>query len=318
MLRPYSNRSPSYALGVLDVALLGCGGTVPLPGRWLSALLVRLGPELILFDCGEGTQISMRELGWGFKALKMVCLSHLHADHVAGLPGLLLTVGNSGRTEAVTILGPTGTTRAVEGLRTVAANLPYEVVILELSGGEEIAQASARLACLPLDHRVPCLAYRLDVARGRQFEPDRARALGVPLELWKRLQQGESVEWNGERAQPNDVLGPERPGLRLAYVTDTRPTARLPAFVQNADLLVCEATYADPADAENAVENKHMLFSEAAQIACEASAQQLWLTHFSTKLTDPEAHIGHARTVFANTIVGRDHLTTTLRFRDRV
>ena len=301
---------------MLDVALVGTAGTFPLPERWLSALLLRFGSGLILFDCGEGTQISMRQLGWGFKALELICLSHLHADHAAGLPGLLLTVGNAGRTEPLTICGPRGTAEAVAGLRAVAPRLPYELRIRELAGGEELDRGPARLACLAVDHAVPCLAYRLDVPRGRRFDPDRARALGVPIALWSRLQRGEAVTWGGGRAAPEDVLGPERRGLRLAYVTDTRPTPELPGFVVGADLLVCEGTYGDPADRESAIENKHLLFSEAAAIARAADVRQLWLTHFSAKLTEPADFLSHAAAVFPDTVVGRDHLTTTLSFSE--
>jgi ribonuclease Z len=302
---------------MLDVALVGSGGTVPLPGRWLSALLVRLGPDLLLFDCGEGTQISMRQLGWGFKALATICLSHRHADHVAGLPGLLLAVANAGRAEPLTVYGPPGTAATVAALRSVAPYLPFAVQVGELRGGDAAPLGSASLACLELDHGVPCLGYRLDVPRGPRFDPERARGLGVPLPLWKRLQQGEPVVWDTGRAEPTEVLGPARRGLRIAYVTDTRPTAELPAFVAGADLLVCEGTYGDPADADNALANRHMLFSEAAEIARAAGAARLWLTHFSAKLTEPGRFLPHATAVFPETVIGHDHLSTTLAFDER-
>ena len=301
---------------MLDVVLVGTSGTIPLPGRWLSAVLVRLGSELILFDCGEGTQISMRQIGWGFKALSAICLSHLHADHAAGLPGLLLTIGNAGRTEPLTILGPPGTEAAVVGLRVVAPYLPFVVRVSELAGGEARDWNGARLTCTPLRHAVPCLGYRLDVPRQPRFDADAARRLGVPVPLWKQLQRGEAVNVDGRRVEPADVLGAARRGLRLAYVTDTRPTPELPGFLADADLLVCEGTYGDPADAENAVENRHLLFSEAAEIARVARARRLWLTHFSAKLTEPERYVEHARAVFPETTVGRDHLATTLGFED--
>ncbi len=303
---------------MLDVALVGTSGTVPLPGRWLSAVLVRLGSELILFDCGEGTQISMRQIGWGFKALSAICLSHLHADHAAGLPGLLLTVGNAGRTEPLTILGPPGTATAVAGLRVVAPHLPFEVRIGELAGGEEIPWNGGRLACTPLQHAIPCLGYRLDVPRQPRFDAEAARLLGVPVDRWKHLQRGETVEVDGRHVEPADVLGEARRGLRLGYVTDTRPTPGLPDFLAGADVLVCEGTYGDPADAENAIENRHLLFGEAAEIARAARVKRLWLTHFSAKLTEPERCVEHARAIFPETTVGRDHLTTTLRFDDEM
>lgn len=250
---------------------VGTSGTIPLPGRWLSAVLARLGSGLILFDRGEGTQISMRQIGWGFKALSLICLSHLHADHAAGLPGLLLTIGNAGRTEPLTILGPRGTERAVAGLRVVAPYLPFEVVVREAAGGEELAWNGAQVASTALHHAVPCLGYRLDVPRRPRFDAVAARRLGVPVLRWKQLQRGEAVEVDGRRVQPADVLGGARRGLRLGYVTDTRPTPELPVFLAGADLLVCEGTYGDPADRENALENRHLLFSEAAEIARAAA-----------------------------------------------
>lgn len=301
---------------MLDVALVGTSGTIPLPGRWLSAVLARLGSELILFDCGEGTQISMRQIGWGFKALSLICLSHLHADHAAGLPGLLLTVGNAGRTEPLTILGPRGTGQAVAGLRVVAPYLPFELVVRELAGGEEHRWNGGRVACTPLEHAVPCLGYRLDVPRQPRFDAAAARQLGVPVPLWKHLQRGEAIEVDGRRVEAADVLGGVRRGLRLGYVTDTRPTPELPGFLAGADLLVCEGTYGDPADADNAVDNRHLLFSEAAEIARAARARRLWLTHFSAKLTEPERYVEHARAVFSETTIGRDRLAMTLRFDD--
>jgi ribonuclease Z len=202
----------------------------------------------------------------------------------------------------------------VKGLLSVAPYLPYQLVVGELHGGEELPWRSARLACLALDHGVTCLGYRLDVPRARRFDVERVRATGVPVELWKQLQHGEDVAWDGRRLAAEDALGPERRGLRLAYVTDTRPTPELPNFVRGADLLVCEGTYGDPGDADNAADNKHMLFSEAASVARTAEVAQLWLTHFSAKLTDPAVFLDHARAVFPNTVAGRDHLTTTLRF----
>lgn len=301
---------------MIDLVLLGTGGTIPLPGRWLSSLLVRVGPELVLFDCGEGTQISMRTTGWGFKAVSAICLSHLHADHVSGLPGLLLTLGNAGRTEPIDIYGPPGTRFVVAGLRVVAPYLPYDVRVHELAGDRVVHWRGATIATLDLDHAVPCLGYRLDVPRARRFEPERARRLGVPVDAWSRLQHGQSVQVADRLVRPDDVLGAERRGLRIAYVTDTRPTPSLPAFLAGADLVVIEGTYGDPADAENAIQNKHLLFSEAAEIAREAEARRLWLTHFSAKMLDPERFAEHATAIFPRTTIGQDGLKLTLRFED--
>ena len=258
----------------------------------------------------------MRRAGWGFKGLSAICLSHLHADHVAGLPGLLLTVANAGRTEPLDIFGPIHTSVVVAGLRVIAPRLPYEVRVHELGEADAIEWNGATLATLPVDHAIPCLAYRLDLARGRRFDPERARALGVPVTEWKLLQRGQSVAVDGRTVWPDEVLGPARRGLRLGFVTDTRPTPRMPGFLAGADLLVIEGTYGDPADAENAIDNKHLLFSEAAEIGRQAGVRQLWLTHFSAKMLEPERYADEARRILPATTVGHEGLTTSLQFVD--
>src|SRR5215212_9474505 len=266
---------------MIDVVLLGTGGMMPLPSRWLSSLLIRIKGSLTLFDCGEGTQIAWRNSGWGFRRLGAICISHTHADHVAGLPGLLHAVANAGRTEPIEVFGPVGTGEVVRALRVIAPVLPYEVRTTELQGGERFALPGGLVgSCKPGDHALPVLAYRVDLARGRAFLPERARALGVPITLWNRLQDGEPVSWDGGDATADVVLGPPRPGLSIAYVTDTRPVPTLPQFLESVDLLVCEGTYGSDEDLIKAERNHHMTFREAATVAKDAGAKELWITHF--------------------------------------
>jgi len=305
---------------MIDVALLGPGGTLPLPDRFLSAAIVRCGGQLALIDCGEGTQVSLRKLGWGLKDIGTILLTHFHADHVAGLPGLLLTIGNSGRTrdELLTIAGPRGVQRVVENLRVIAPHLPYPVRYRELTGdaADSLEVGSVRLTACLADHDVPCLAYRLSLSRAPAFQPERAKALGLPVTLWKLLQRGEMVEHDGRMIQPEEVLGPPRPGLSFAFVTDTRPTRALVEFVSDVDLLICEATYGDPADRVKAIENKHMTFAEAGAFGAAARARQLWLTHFSPAVPNPDYFRREAENVFPNVVLGREHLSTTLSYAD--
>jgi ribonuclease Z len=301
---------------VIDVCLLGTGGTVPLPGRALASAIVRVGGEMILFDCGEGTQVAMRATGWGFGGLATICLSHVHADHVAGLPGLLLTLGMSGRTEPLAIHGARWTAEVVAALRVLAPRLPYEVRVRELKGGESFPLAGGRMGTIALRHAAPCLGWRFDLERGRPFLPERARALGVPMPLWKRLQRGEVVDWPGGRARPDDVLGPPRPGLSLGYVTDTRPVDGLAEFLRDVDLLICEATYLAPGDEERAAEHDHMHLRETCQIAAAAGARRLWLTHFSPAVPDPSVHAAEAASLCPIAEIGRDGMTASLTFRD--
>src|SRR6478672_7647419 len=186
---------------MIDVALLGTGGTLPLPDRFLSAVLVRCGGQLVLIDSGEGTQVSLRKLGWGLKDVGTILLTHFHADHVAGLPGLLLTIGNSGptRDEPMTITGPRGVQRVVESLRVIAPHLPYPVRYREFTGdaAEFLNVGALRVTTCPGDHDIPCLAYRLDLTRAPAFQPERAKALGLPVTKWKLLQRGATVIHEG-------------------------------------------------------------------------------------------------------------------------
>jgi ribonuclease Z len=258
----------------------------------------------------------MRRWGWGFKALSTICLSHLHADHVGGLPGLLHAVANAGRLQPLAIYGPPDTRRIVDGLRVIARHLPFEVHVHEWTSAADVRWNDGRLAASPVDHSAPCLAYRLDLRRARRFDADRARALGAPVETWKALQKGTTIRVGDRRIGPADVLGPARRGLRLAFATDTRPTPGLPSFVAGADLVGCEGTNGDPADAENAVANHHMVFSEAAQIARQANARRLWLTHFSAKMLNPEHYVEHATEIFPATTIGFEGLAITLSFDD--
>ena len=300
---------------MIDVALLGTGGMMPLPHRWLSSLLLRANGELTLCDCGEGTQIALREVGWGFRRIGAICLSHTHADHIAGLPGLLHAVANTGRTEAIALFGPRGTAGVVAGLRTIAPQLPFPVKVAELTGGESFElPGGLKGQCAAGEHALPVLAYRIDQLRQRAFLPEAARALGVPLHLWRRLQDGEPVVWDSGEAVPTQVLGPAREGIAVAYVTDTRPTPEIVALVAGVDLLVCEGTYGSDEDAEKAKHNRHMTFREAATIARNAGARTLWITHFSPALEDPEAFASNATEVFAESTIARDGLTVSLTF----
>lgn len=300
---------------MIDICLLGTCGMMPLPGRWLSCMLVRCGSTLTLFDCGEGTQIPWKSLGWGFRQLGAICLSHMHADHVAGLPGVLFMVAHAGRTEPLVIYGPVGTAYVVEGLRRIAADLPFPIHIQELKGDEEFSlPGDLHGACASAVHGIPCLAYRVELARRPVFQVEKARALGLPVQLWSRLQRGETIEANGQTITPDQVLGEPRRGVSLAYITDTRPTNALITLVRDVDLLVCESMYADQVDLPLARAHAHMISEESAGIAKAAGVQALILTHFSPKIHDPAHAENAARRIFPNTRAARDGLVVTLDF----
>jgi ribonuclease Z len=300
---------------MIDICFLGTCGMMPMPGRWLSCALVRCGATLTLFDCGEGTQVPWKSLGWGFRQLGAICLTHMHADHVAGLPGVLFMVANAGRTEPLNIYGPAGTAYVVEGLRRIAADLPFLVQVHELKSGEQFElPGGLHGSCSSASHGVPCLAYRVELERNPIFRPERARALGLPVQLWSRLQRGETLQYNGQTITPAQVLGPPRRGISLAFITDTRPTSALSQLAHDVDLLICESTYDDAKDLPLARAHAHMLAEEAAGLAQAAGAHSLTLTHFSPKITDVSIAEKAARRIFSNARSARDGMVVTLDY----
>lgn len=302
---------------MIDICLLGSGGMMPLPGRWLSSTLLRYGSTLTLFDAGEGTQIPWKTLGWGFKQLGAICLTHMHADHVAGLPGVLFMLAHAGKTEPLDIYGPSGTRYVYEGLHRIFPDMPFPVRIHELKGGEHFTlPGGLHGASAAASHGVPCLAYRVDLERGPAFLPERAQELGLPVQLWSRLQHGETLEFNGQIITPSQVLGPPRRGLSFAFITDTRPTPALSAFASDVDLMICESMYDDPEDLPLAQANHHMLAGEAAALAKAAGAHELILTHFSPKITNPAIAERMARRVFPNTRAAKDGMIVSLIYAE--
>ena len=296
---------------MLEVCLLGTGGTMPMPGRALTSLMVRHGGRNLLIDCGEGTQVQIRKRKWSIKAIGHILITHVHGDHIIGLPGLLLSMGKDGRTEPLHIYGPTGLTAAVQGLRLAAPGLPFEVRVTELSQQEQtISCGDLRIHAFSLEHSVPCFGYCIQLDRARKFDPEKAAALAIPKFLWSRLQKGETVE----DYTPDMVLGEERPGLRVTYVTDTRPTDSIGKYAENADLFLCEGMYGSDDKLAKARQNQHMLFTEAAQIARDAKAARLWLTHYSPSLDDPQAFLPLAQAIFPETEAPEDLRTISLNW----
>ncbi len=300
---------------MLDVCLLGTGGMMPLPNRYLTSLMTRLGGSNLLIDCGEGTQNSIRLKGWSFKKIDTILITHFHGDHVAGLPGLLLTIGNSERTDDLTIIGPKGTEHVVNSLRVIAPELPYRIKFIELNDEEtEILINGYKIIAFRLNHRVTCYGYSLIVDRPPLFDKDRAEAQNIPVRIWSRLQKGETVEFEGVTYYPNQVLGGPRKGLKLTYCTDTRPTKSMVKNAKASDLFICEGMYGDPDQPNNCKAYKHMTFEEAASVAKQAQVKELWLTHFSPALVKPAQFIDHARKIFKNSYIGKDRKSKNLKF----
>ena len=303
---------------MLDIALVGCGGMMPLPNRYLSSLLLRYEGRMMLIDCGEGTQVSVKQVGWGFKNIDCICLTHFHADHVAGLPGLLLTIGGSGREEPITIVGPQGVGHIVRSLCVIAPEIPFDINFIEIpaKGIKDVAlpMTGYILSAAPADHNCPCFAYRADIKRTGRFDLEAAMKLPIPRNYWNVLQKGQTVEHEGQIYTPDMVLGQERKGLAVSYCTDSRPPRGLAAFVEGSDIFVCEGHYGEDDKLDKARSYKHMLFSEAARLAKAGNVGQMWLTHFSPAMPNPEAFVQNARRIFANSYVGYDRMVATLGF----
>ncbi|MDR1913747.1 MAG: ribonuclease Z [Clostridiales bacterium] len=306
---------------MLDVALLGTGGMMPLPNRFLTSLLLRFNGRLLMVDCGEATQITLKLLGWSYKNLDIICITHFHADHIAGLPGLLLTVGNAGRDETLTLIGPPGLMGVAKSLCVIAQELPFDIDVIELPfergfPPETVTLGKYSISAYPLDHRIPCFAYSFVFNRAGKFDTEKAKENDVPLGLWNKLQNGESIQKDGRLFTPDMVLGTARQPIKASYCTDTRPVKGLGNFVKDSDLFICEGLYGEPDKQHTAKKHKHMTFQEAAKIAREGDVKELWLTHFSPAMPAPDAFIEYARSIFPNSKVGRDRKTKTLNYSD--
>ncbi len=299
---------------MLDLCTLGTGGTMPMPDRALSALYARVNGRALLIDCGEGTQVGVQKLGWGMQCIDAILISHFHADHVSGLPGMLLALTKAMRTEPLHIYGPVGLTEVVNGLRVIAPQLTFPVVLHELTGQTEFEAIGLTITAFPLDHGMPCFGWRLHLPRNAAFDPQKARAAGVPMPLWKRLQKGETIEEDGRLYRPEDVMGPPRQGITMLYATDTRPVDLIPDLGFRCDLMILEGMYGAEEKYPLAIKNHHMLYREAAALARDAEAGRLLLTHFSTSMEEPAEFLQNAQDVFPEADVASDGMTLTLQY----
>ena len=300
---------------MLDVCLLGSGGMMPLPYRWLTALMIRFNGSSLLIDCGEGTQVAIKEKGWSFKPIDVICFTHYHGDHISGLPGLLLTMGNADRTEPLTLVGPKGLERVVNALRIIAPELPFELKFIEITEPEASFEMNGyRLKAFRVNHNVVCYGYALEIDRAGKFDLERAIAQDIPKQYWKHLQKGETVEEGGKVFTPDMVLGAPRKGIKLTYCTDTRPTCSISENAANSDLFICEGMYGEKDKVAKAKEYKHMTFYEAAELAKTAQVKEMWLTHYSPSLTRPEEYMDEVRGIFANAKPGKDGMSVELDF----
>ena len=290
---------------------------MPLPYRWLTSLMARYNGSAILIDCGEGTQIAMKEKGWSPKPIDIMCFTHYHADHIAGLPGMLLTRGNAEKTTPLLMIGPKGLARVVNALRVIAPELPFEIQYQEITEQEQTFQFDGfRIEAFRVNHNVICYGYNIVVERKGKFQLDKALALGLDRKYWNRLQKGETIELPEGTYTPDMVMGEERKGIKVTYCTDSRPTDGIVKNAKDADLFICEGMYGEPDKKEKAKEYKHMTFYEAAQMAKSAGVAKMWLTHYSPSLTRPEEYAREVRAIFPETYISKDGRSEELLFED--
>ena len=302
---------------MLDVCLLGTGGMMPLPYRALTSLMVRYNGMNVLIDCGEGTQVSIKQQGWSVKPIDVICFTHFHADHISGLPGLLLTLGNAERREPVTMIGPKCLEKIVNALRMIAPELPFPIRFIELENDQESFEFNGmRINAYKVNHNITCYGYSLEIDRAGKFDVEKAKQLQVPMPLWSRLQKGETIRDETGIYTPDMVLGEPRKGIKLTYCTDSRPTKAIVENAKGSDLFICEGMYGEPEKEKKAKEYKHMTFYEAANMAKEAEVKELWLTHYSPSLVRPQEYEKQVREIFSNTVIPKDRRTTTLMFEE--
>jgi ribonuclease Z len=289
----------------LDVVFVGTAGSAPTPARGLPALLVRRGGDRLLFDCGEGTQRQLLR-SVGLIDLEEVFVTHFHADHVLGLPGMLKTFSLRGRDRPLTVYGPRGLRELFAVLRPVVGRLPFELSLVELEPNQELRRDGYRIAAFETEHGVTAYGYAIveDERLGR-FDERQAIELGVrPGPDFGRLHRGEAVSGRAGLVHPEQVVGPSRPGRKVVVAGDTAPAPMTALAAHGADLLVHEATFGDE-EVERARETAHSTARQAAELAREAGVKLLALTHVSQRYAGPDLR-DEARSVFANTIVPRD------------
>ena len=298
---------------MIDVCLPGTGGMMPIPNRYLSCCHITAQGLTFLIDCGEGTQVAMRQAGIKLSRLNVLLLTHFHADHVIGVPGLLLSLYNNAKTSPLYIIGPKGLCAVLSSLLVVCPALPYPIYLYEWEGDQNTFElGDFSVSSFPLSHSALCFGYRVTFSRKPVFNPQKAAALGVPVTLYKTLHAGEDVQIGTRTITPEMVTDGQRPPIVICYMTDTSPAEGLHAYVKDADLLICDAMHAQDDLKEQVNERGHMVFSDGAYLAKQACAKRLLLTHFSPALKDPQNFQAQVQAIFPDTTVAYDGIRITL------
>ena len=306
----------------MEAFILGCGGMMPLPYRHLTSVLLRREGDLFLFDCGEGTQVSLRRLNLKWKKIDAIFISHTHADHVTGLPGILMLNAQVDRTEPLYIYGPPKIKEYVETSRKVLdMYINYPIVVKEIKAPCVVHSGKDfYIRAFPLDHTKICVGYTLEeLDRPGEFNPDKARELGVPVgPLWAQLQNGFEVQAaDGTTVKPEQVLGQKRSGRKFSFVTDTLYKTSIAEEVRGSDLLVCEGMFEEEL-IDQAREKKHMTAKQAATIARDAAVSRMCMIHYSPRYTDRELEklLTQAKEIWPAAELSRDRMQIDIPYVD--
>jgi ribonuclease Z len=307
----------------LEAFILGCGGMMPLPNRHLTSVLLRREGELFLFDCGEGTQVSLRRLNLRWKKISVIFISHTHADHVTGIPGLLMLSSQVDRDDPLYIIGPPRIAEYIETSRRVLdMYINYEIIVQEITAPGIVYKGDGfHVRCFPLSHTKPCYGYALEEDnRPGEFHPEKAKDLNIPMgKLWGKLQKGETVKTDDGRIfSPQDVMGPPRSGRKFSFVTDSVALPEISTHVIGSDLFICEGMFAKDL-AEDAHAKKHMTAEEAATIAASSQGiKKMALIHYSPRYTEHELKkiLLEAQAIFPETVLTRDRMVFPIEYID--
>lgn len=306
----------------LEAFVLGCGGMMPLPYRHLTSVLLRRDGDLFLFDCGEGTQVSLKRLNLKWKKIDAIFISHTHADHVTGLPGMLMLSAQVDRTEPLYIYGPPKVREYVETSRQVLdMYINYPIIIKEITAPCVVHEGKDfYIRAFPLSHTKTCVGYTLEeLDRPGEFNPEKAEELGIPRgPLWGKLQRGEEVtSSDGKIVSPGDVMGEKRSGRKFSFVTDTQYLPSIAREVQGSDLLICEGMFADDCE-DQAKEKKHMTARQAATIARDANASRMAMIHYSPRYTDRDLDVllKQAQEVYPKAELTKDRMIFDIPYVD--
>ncbi|MDH3366016.1 MAG: ribonuclease Z [Thermoplasmata archaeon] len=301
----------------MKIVFLGTGGTYPSKIRNVSSLAVQVGPDVVMFDCGEGTQRQLMHSPVSFMRIRAIFISHLHADHFLGLAGLIQSMSLNGRTERLLVFGPRGTKDTVTAMLDLGYfKSQFDVDAKDIGSGASVDFDAFAVETVRSSHTIPSLAYAIqEKSRPGRFNLERAKSLGVPEgPMYRALQEGSSVTVDGKVVVPGDVMGKERPGLRMVYSGDTRPCEAVAKLATGADALVHDSTL-DSSHSELAAEFGHSTAAEAAELAKAANVKRLYLVHISPRYDDCKALEAEARRIFPDSIVANDLDVVEIRYR---